>query len=97
MYYIVFKDPTRLNLEKYNRLNIQLFYRSLSRRFKGLGKNKGDGTGFKLPTQNEKEQIIDKIVLIGEKLYTVPSFSNSELTYTVDMNVGVCECHEGQN
>ena len=24
MYYIVFKDPTRLNLEKYNRLNIQL-------------------------------------------------------------------------
>ena len=50
-----------------------------------------------MPTQNEKEQLLSKVVLISEKLYTVPSVSNSELTCTVDMNVGVCECHEGQN
>ena len=68
-----------------------------SRRFKGLGKVKGDGIGFRLPSQKEKEQIVKNVVSIGEKLYTVPSFSNSEQTYAVDMNVGICECHEGQN
>ena len=34
---------------------------------------------------------------IGGKLYSVPSFTNPGLMYTVDMNVDVCECHEGLN
>ena len=29
-------------------------------------------------------------------MYIVPSFSNPEVSYTVDMDVGVCECHVGQ-
>ena len=68
-----------------------------SRRFKGFGKAKGEGTGFKMPSQQEKDNILSKIAAIGDKLYKVPSFSDVHISYTVDMNVGICECHVGQN
>ena len=68
-----------------------------SRRFKGLGNSKGESAGFKVPEKEEKERILNDVVSIGEKLYSVPSFTNRDVTYTVDMNIGICECHEGLN
>ena len=53
--------------------------------------------GFTLPDQKEKENIINNVHLISEKMYKVPSFTDPSIKYTVDMNVGVCECHQGQN
>lgn len=38
-----------------------------------------------------------KIVTRADDLYVVPSFTNPELSYLVDMNIGLCACEVGQN
>ena len=67
-----------------------------SRHFKGLGRANGETVGFKLPAPEETERILHDVIPISEKIYIVSTYSNPEVSYTVDMNVGVCECHVGQ-
>ena len=50
-----------------------------------------------MPSQQERDNILSKIVAIGDKLYKVPSFSDVDISYIVDLKVGICECQVGQN
>ncbi|XP_066926380.1 uncharacterized protein [Clytia hemisphaerica] len=67
------------------------------RLFKGESKDKKTAIGFKLPPVAELEIVEQKIVTRADDLYVVPSFTNPELSYLVDMNIGLCACEVGQN
>ncbi len=60
-----------------------------SGRFKGLVKN--------MPPVNVLNEIATKVVSLGNETFKVPSFSNPDLEYLVDMNLGRCECPKGIN
>ena len=60
-----------------------------SSRFKGLLK--------RLPTPAELDRTAVGVIVLGNEIFSVPSFSNEGQTYLVDMNVSRCQCIQGQN
>ena len=68
-----------------------------SNRFKGLTKKKGEGRGFKLPCQEDQEEAAKHITPLSANIFKFRNFTNSDVAYTVDMNIGMCECLEGRN
>ena len=68
-----------------------------SRRFKGLGKKKSDGVGFKVPSFDEQKAALEKIFNVGCNMFLVPSLSEEGVQYLVDMNTGFCQCKIGVN
>ena len=66
-----------------------------SRRFKGICKT-SDGHGFNLPLIQEQEHIVAQVTTLGHNSFRVPSFTSDNVFYTVDMNIGLCECKTGQ-
>ena len=67
-----------------------------SRRFKGIAK-KPDEVGFKLLPLQEQESVVGQISSQGHNTFEVPSFTSGNVSYTVGMNIGLCECTVGQN
>ena len=68
-----------------------------SRRFKGQGKTKADGVGFKKPTADEQKIVLETATKVGENLFVVPSITQEGQKYLVDMNTGFCQCKTGIN
>ena len=68
-----------------------------SSRFKGISKKKGESIGFRIPDKDTLSQIAANVISLGGKLFQVPSFDQQDTTYSVDMNVGICECENGRN
>ena len=60
-----------------------------SGRFKGLVKN--------LPPINVLDEIAMQVESVGSETFKVPSFSNPDITYLVDMNLARCECPKDMN
>lgn len=96
--------PPKKSSQVINHCNIFLLLQTVgkfdgiySRRFKGLGKKKSDGVGFKLPSFDEQKAALDKIVNVGCNMFLVPSLSNEGVQYLVDMNTGFCQCKIGVN
>ena len=55
-----------------------------SRRFKGQGKTKADGVGFKKPTADEQKIVLETTTKVGENLFVVPSITQEGQKYLVD-------------
>ena len=63
-----------------------------------LGKTKkSEGVGFKLPPESVLEVVSEKIVDSGGNMYIVPSFTDPDVIYYVDMDLGICECSVGKD
>ena len=67
-----------------------------SNRFKGLGKKRGDGMGFKMPSLSDRESVTNRVLEVAQNIFKVPSFSQEDTSYNVDMNINVCECEIGR-
>ena len=68
-----------------------------SRRYKGESKKSNEGSGFQILPKHQHEEILGNITRIDDNVYTVPSFTEHAKQYCVDMNVGICECFQGQS
>ena len=53
--------------------------------------------GYKLPPESVLSSIAEKIENRGEKTYFVPSFTDSNVQYCVDMELGFCDCVVGND
>ena len=67
-----------------------------SPRFKGLAKKKGDGLGFYMPKQSSIADILEHTTKFND-MFMVCSFTDPSVTYTVDINIGICECKTGRD
>lgn len=68
----------------------------VARRYAGKQVKQGQ-LGFKIPSTNDKELFLRNIVSTGNDIWTVPSLTDHNATYTVDMSLGVCACPIGKN
>ena len=66
-----------------------------SKRYMGQKKKSGE-LGFVRPTDEEFIRMQNSVVMHGQGVFTVQSLSQPEITYLVDMNVGICECIIGK-
>lgn len=66
-----------------------------SSRFKGRSKSKGSGVGYQLPPFEQHQEIKTRITKTDGGFYLVPSFTCNDKMYTVDMDMGMCECSVG--
>ena len=63
-----------------------------------LGKSKkNEGVGFKLPPESVLQEISCNITNSGGNIYVIPSFSNDNVRYTIDMDLGICDCEVGSD
>ena len=62
-------------------------------RFKG----DNDNSKYCIPTKEERMFMSQRTEDNGNNLYRVPSRSEEEKYYTVDMTVGICECFVGRD
>ena len=65
-------------------------------RFKGIGKKKGEGIGFKMPTEQEEVKMLAGVHKIAEGVFMINSTTKDDISYHVDTNIGICECFVGQ-
>ena len=63
-----------------------------SRRFKGLKSNKNSANGFNIPQKDVIDVLALKCIDKGGNLFLVPSKTDSEKMYLVDMTLGCCQC-----
>ena len=60
-----------------------------SNRFKGIAKKKFTGAGFRIPEIEAQERVINDVIRLGNDIFKVPSFESANLSYTVDMDIGM--------
>ena len=73
-----------------------IFLGVYSKRFKGTSKDKTEGVGYKVPSNQEMDVILDGFVNLGNNVFLVNSSSRT-VRYMTDMNVGFCQCKTGLN
>ena len=52
--------------------------------------------GFKMPSLSDQQSVINRVLEVAQNIFKVPSFSQEDTSYTVDMNINVCECEIGR-
>ena len=67
-----------------------------SKRFKGISKAKHEGIGYKIPSKQELEKMLESLVKLENNTFLVSS-SSGNIRYMVDMNSGFCQCKIGYN
>ena len=67
-----------------------------SKRFKGISKAKHEGIGYKIPSKQEMEKMLESLVKLENNTFLVSS-SSGNIRYMVDMNSGFCQCKIGYN
>ena len=63
--------------------------------FRFLGEK--DNLRYKVTAKEEREMVWRNIKSDGNNLFWVPSRTEADQYYTVDMSIGVCECPVGFN
>ena len=68
-----------------------------SERFKGKSKRKHDGVGYQIPSKPEQDLALQHLEALGRNTYLMRSFTLNNVSYVVDMNLGMCECENGMD
>lgn len=68
-----------------------------ARKFKNFGKNAVGSKIFRLPSSADQVAIARQVLQLGPSIYTCPSFSDANISYTVDMDIGICNCEIGSD
>ena len=68
----------------------------VSRRYAGKKVKVGE-IGFSIPSSQQKLKMMQGVQSLGNRVYLVPSCSDSSLSYSVDMALGLCGCFIGMD
>lgn len=63
-----------------------------SRRFRGMTKTTSGISGYTVPSSEVQDRIVAGCVPHGRNIFSVPSKTDTDKTYVVDMTLGCCEC-----
>ena len=108
--FLVIKDEILNRVKEYNVLglvdkltiNLEAHYQAkllsiAEGSFDGIYSGRFMGVVKNMPPVNVLDEIATKVESVGNETFKVPSFSNPDIVYLVDMNLARCECAKGMN